>query len=73
MLEIIEPKIKSTNAKNNVTTLTTIKTEIEAFRICSFVGKITLSHSSLAALYNVANLFKIILHKQIILPTYRKL
>jgi len=37
----------SINARNTDTTVTTIKTEMNAFRICSFIGKITFESSTL--------------------------
>jgi hypothetical protein len=39
--------VTSTNAKNKETTVTTTKTETNAFLICSFIGKITLDNSAL--------------------------
>jgi hypothetical protein len=35
------------SARNKETTVTTTKTEIKAFLICSFIGKITLDSSAL--------------------------
>ena len=47
MLETKLPRMKSTNAKNKATIVTTMTTEINAFLTCSFVGKITFDNSSL--------------------------
>jgi len=45
--ERIEDIIKSTNAKNNETNVTTTNTEKNAFLTCGLFGKITFDNSAL--------------------------